>query len=434
MTFPKSEFEYDYAAEVKPTSDAGAKIRAVLESAGGVSAVAARRLAATAPTTTTTSAEETTTTREEDGALFLRLPEKKSTSSKSGDRKRKRESGVSEASAAAADGNAEANNPRRNLVVSLPKTAPARGMVRLHEELLLLQRNLKPNAYETTMRDKAFATLSDLTSELFPGCEAVVFGSAATGLSLPDSDVDVVLQNVPTRAIYTLSAALRSRRMVDYIEVIDKARVPIVKLRFKGIPYQVDVCFDEPGGPRTTAFIQGVLRDFPEVGPLTLAVKMFLAQRDLNNTFRGGMGSYLCFLTVLAYVQRVRRAVLGHAGTVAKPPDGNLGSLLVGYFDFYGNTLNVTDVGIRLREEGGFFRKAQRGWDSDERPFLLSIENPENPALDCGKNSHNMPTIRKAFSHAHKALAAAVVVDVVEAGNAAASHLQPILASILHVS
>ena len=282
-------------------------------------------------------------------------------------------------------------------------------MTQLHNELMELARHLSPTPREAKLRKEAVAQLEELSKELFPDSRLEVFGSAATGLCLPGSDVDVVLLKAPSRAIYRLAAALRTRRMVDEIEVIASARVPIIKFTWRGNPVEIDVCFEEEGGPRTTEFIRGVLDVFPEVRPLTLAVKLLLAQRDLNSTHRGGMGSYLCFLTVLAYVQRARRATLVMPSAGKAAGSGSLGALLIGYLDFFGNVLNMEEVGVSLLEGGSLFRKRDRGWLSEERSFLLAMENPENPDMDVGKNSREIRTVRRAFQHAHRVLSVAAL-------------------------
>ena len=36
--------------------------------------------------------------------------------------------------------------------------------------------------------------------------------------------------------------------------------------------------------------------------------------------------------------------------------------------------------------------------------MLLAIENPESPGVDMGRNSHQLPKIKRAFEHAHRVL------------------------------
>ena len=42
------------------------------------------------------------------------------------------------------------------------------------------------------------------------------------------------------------------------------------------------------------------------------------------------------------------------------------------------------------------------------RPWLLSVENPDNPAIDVGKNAYGIVRVRKAFDHARRRLLGAI--------------------------
>ncbi|KFK26997.1 hypothetical protein AALP_AA8G320800 [Arabis alpina] len=82
------------------------------------------------------------------------------------------------------------------------------------------------------------------------------------------------------------------------------------------------------------------------------------------------------------------------------PPEHNLGVLLVKFFDFYGRKLNTADVGVSCKMGGSFFSKYNKGFANTGRPGLISIEDPQTPDNDIGKNSFNYFQIRSAFSMA----------------------------------
>ena len=65
--------------------------------------------------------------------------------------------------------------------------------LRLHNEIVELTHLLKPTATEDEQRRDAHALLAGVVQEVFPGCTLEIFGSFATGLHLPTSDVDTVV-------------------------------------------------------------------------------------------------------------------------------------------------------------------------------------------------------------------------------------------------
>jgi non-canonical poly(A) RNA polymerase PAPD5/7 len=126
------------------------------------------------------------------------------------------------------------------------------------------------------------------------------------------------------------------------MEVIDKARVPIVKLKDKVSGLAFDICFDVESGPVSSAFVRSYVhpevipsrscclsvdvgvkgqrhhpafpsdpqldRQIEQYGmlrPLVLVVKYFLSQRQLNDTYSGGIGSFMLTMMALHIVQQV---------------------------------------------------------------------------------------------------------------------------------
>ena len=97
-------------------------------------------------------------------------------------------------------------------------------------------------------------------------------------------------------------------------------------------------------------------------------------------------------------------------------PSGNLGVLLIEFFEFYGQYFNFNDCGICILNGGSYYRKAQRGWADLKQPYLMSVEDPTDPSLlnlfsvvsrtdtelanDIARGSFQVRSIRKAFAGA----------------------------------
>jgi len=89
--------------------------------------------------------------------------------------------------------------------------------------------------------------------------------------------------------------------------------------------------------------------------PLIYVLKYFLRQRKLNESYTGGISSFLLFNLLLAYVQYLSKE--NQLGEKI-----NLGTILVGFFQFYGFDFNFEDVGISVRYGGYFFKKSDSNW------------------------------------------------------------------------
>lgn len=97
------------------------------------------------------------------------------------------------------------------------------------------------------------------------------FGSYDTGLHLPSSDVDLVIlgtgytdrQEQP-KALNKFAEALRGANWKHrQLEVVGKAKVPIVKFVDEETGVAVDICFETRDGLKTSALARKAVETFP---------------------------------------------------------------------------------------------------------------------------------------------------------------------------
>jgi DNA polymerase sigma len=335
---------------------------------------------------------------------------------------------------------------KRTGFASPPSRSP---LLRLHEEILDFAAFVTPTPGEVRIAAKALGVVRRAILDLFPHARTEVFGSRANGLVLPTSDWDVVLFGVQPTSLnmHRIAGELTRRGLLKKSEVIDSARVPIVKLWEKESGIQLDISFEARSAIVTRALIADYLSRYPPVRPLVLVLKYFLSQRGLNDTYSGGVGSFLLVLMAVHVVQaKLREAGLagepvaagtvgGAAAAAAAPAAGpgqkrrredeggapaaaatpavsnglNLGVLFLSFLELYGHTLNTTTTGVSVRGPyGGYYSKSERGWFDPSRPTLLSLENPAETTADTGKSSWGMDRVRRAFRHAHSCISRAV--------------------------
>ncbi|KAL2331438.1 hypothetical protein Fmac_019019 [Flemingia macrophylla] len=273
-------------------------------------------------------------------------------------------------------------------------------MLQLHKEIVDFCEFLSPTAEEKSSRDLAVQSVFGVIKHIWPHCQVEVFGSFRTGLYLPTSDIDVVILKAglpnPQMGLNAISKALSQRGMAKKIQVIGKARVPIIKFVEKKSGVAFDISFDIDNGPKAAEYIQEAVVKWPALRPLCLILKVFLQQRELNEVYSGGIGSYALLTMLMAMLRNL------HLSQVST--EHNLGFLLVQFFDFYGRKLNTSDVGVSCNGAGTFFVKSSKGFLNKGRPSLISIEDPQAPENDIGKNSYNYFQIRSALSMAFKNL------------------------------
>ena len=150
-------------------------------------------------------------------------------------------------------------------------------------------------------------------------------------------------------------------------------------------------------------------------------LKRWLRLRGLHDTFRGGVGSFLLQLLVVSNLQHPPAAAAARPANDTRAVRGNLGVLLLHFFEVFGLHFNYRKVGISLTDGGSFYVKERRGWGRDDEPGSLSVENPLDPSQDVGEKAFRIAFFRRACQHAHHALLAAAARLPAEAAEAAGS-------------
>jgi len=328
----------------------------------------------------------------------------------------------------------------------------------LHNEIVSFMHLMEPLPSEIEQRDQLVERIRQTVAVHFgEEAEVQVFGSQATGLFLPSSDIDLVVITKETTdddesaeqskkasknnakgqkktddssaggkagtttgeeydiasqksPLHRFADAIRRdyKDELSYLEVVEKTRIPLVKLTHAPTRISVDVSFNQPTGPPAAQLMKRYLEALPPLRPLTFVLKYFLAARELNEPYSGGVGSYMLQLMIVAFLQHRER----DAKNFQRPSVYNLGSLLLEFFELYGIELNFITTGISVRYDGFFFPKGA----SDRRAVfcsargnqMMALENPLDPTQNVGQSSFRYPIVHRAFKVAYRILLAHV--------------------------
>jgi len=268
-----------------------------------------------------------------------------------------------------------------------------------HEELIQLSKWLSFTPDEERARLDFLARIRTTLSSLWPEAYLVVFGSSFTELALPSSDIDVAVMNLPQgqstgECLRILADRLLETEQVSFVEIRDKARIPLLVLKDKIQPsIEVDITINTENPLGTSRFIMDqAINRYPQFKPLVLFLKCFILQRSLHDTYFGGVGSYLLSCMVLAFLQQHRTL-----------QDGlSLGHLLFDFFSFYGREFNSSRDGLSVVGRGEKFNKFDTTFDSTgpRRVALadaLCIESPLETNLDIGNKCFQWKVVKQAF-------------------------------------
>jgi hypothetical protein len=203
------------------------------------------------------------------------------------------------------------------------------------------------------------------------------FGSFVSGLSLPSSDLDLVIclpkvhkEAGPEAAGFlegrnaiketwqqNLARCLSKEAWVDIssIKVISNTAVPVIKLRAlspSGDSFPMDVSFEGivHQGLEANKLCVMLMNEFLSLRPIVLVLKQFLSRRGLCESFTGGLSSYALLLVTARFLQE-------------QPPDSplDIGAVLLGVIDFFGNRFQPAVTGISVGRRCYFSRMDYSG-------------------------------------------------------------------------
>ncbi|KAK5774236.1 hypothetical protein RI543_004525 [Arxiozyma heterogenica] len=261
---------------------------------------------------------------------------------------------------------------------------------------------ISPSKEEIKARNITISKLRQAVKSLWPDADLHVFGSYATDLYLPGSDIDCVVNSEggdkQTRTcLYKLAQHLKNEHIATEIEVIVKTRVPIIKFVEPETQIHIDVSFERTNGLEAAKLIREWLEETPGLRELVLIIKQFLHSRRLNNVHTGGLGGFSIICLVYSFLHLHPRILTGEID-----PLENLGVLLIDFFELYGKNFGYDDVAISLL--GGkpaYFSKLD--WKElypIRNSFSLAIQDPGDKTNNISRGSFNIRDIKKAFAGA----------------------------------
>ncbi|KAK9368373.1 hypothetical protein V1509DRAFT_623888 [Lipomyces kononenkoae] len=274
----------------------------------------------------------------------------------------------------------------------------------LHKEVLDFIDFISPDDEQVERRAGTVERVQKCVKSLWTDATVCVFGSYATNLYLPDSDIDIVMVSDSGHydnrsSLYQLANALKSSKIAINVEVIAKARVPIIKYTDRVSMVNVDISFERYGGVVAANTILHWVAARPGLREVVMVIKYFLAKRDLNSVPNGGLGGYAVVCMVLSFFQMHPKIASGEI-----LPEENLGVLLIQFLELYGKNFNYDVVGISVSENGSYFDKNRDKVLESRNRYSLAIRDPNDPTNNISRGTYNLRNIRRAFGGAYDIL------------------------------
>ena len=284
---------------------------------------------------------------------------------------------------------------------------------RLHKEIIDFYEYVRPRDFEERIRRNLVEHLTAVVKRKWRDVDVYPFGSFMSGLYLPTADMDIAIcskhflsTDQPVyqdkKYLFHLQKHFERSRIAfrNEIEVISKAKVPLVKYADNFTALKIDISFEKFDGCRAIQTFLDWKAKYPAMPILVSFIKHFLLMRGLNEPVNGGIGGFSVICLVVHLLDSLPQVQSG-----SMVPEHHLGELLMEFFDYYGNRLSYKTVSIRMNPPGLVNKNSRAASDVVYRNLdRLSIIDPNNPQNDIAGGSSNTATILRHFSGAHALL------------------------------
>ena len=244
-----------------------------------------------------------------------------------------------------------------------------------------------------------------------------VFGSSVTNLSIGTGDLDLCLsfKNKPPQKVLRKLSGLLHEEGMENIQLIPKARIPIIKFKDPRSGLDVDISLDN----RLAIYNSMMLKSYAQEERLQRMIQMvkyWASRRGINNAFEGTLSSYAWTLLSIQHAQLVQPPLapnrqkdvdanpITFKGTTydvgfdhehfATDNNQSLASLLISFFERYATRWDWENMVVSIRSGEAISTKAKKWQHTGPLPLEVVTGS------DDGWMEHVMP-IEDPFNHEH---------------------------------
>ena len=272
------------------------------------------------------------------------------------------------------------------------------------EEYVSLTIKSSNNIYEELLKNIEISV-----NESIPDYEVKLYGSHATNLCLPWSDLDIVLvnkdkiikNNENNHILLTkLYENLKNKNWVKNLNFISGANIPIIKIcsidKYNNKLIDISIQDEKHFGLKCVDLVKQYIIQYECLKPLVLALKNILKRAHLNDPYKGGISSYGLILMIIYFLKRQYSA--GINISLGDINNNNLGQLFYDFLDFYAFKFDFGNNIIYIKESPNFLL------DLKFQGSKFIIIDPLNSNNNVAKSCYQVMDIKLAFMVSLKTL------------------------------
>ena len=178
------------------------------------------------------------------------------------------------------------------------------------------------------------------------GYKVIIYGSRATGICLPWSDIDFVIKapnninNYYPSLDILYNYLLNNASFIEDIKYIKTTLIPIIKIKtteeYKNLGLDISMEMYSHHGQECVNYIIQKNLEYKPLGPMAIALKTIFYKAKLNDPYRGGLSSYGLILLIIYFLK-----IKQNKGEEISL--NNIGKLFFELLFFYKNKKNINN-------------------------------------------------------------------------------------------
>lgn len=196
--------------------------------------------------------------------------------------------------------------------------------------------------------------------------------------------------------------ALASHPQFTSFDLILSSRVPVLKFKSKQGNVKFDITVNNTAGPHSTALVIQWVSRYPQLKPVALVLKAFLASHDFDAVYTGGMSGFAVLNMIVSLLQQHPLLV--------DDKSLNLGRIVYQFFKTYGLDFDYERLAISTRLQAYIPKPPQVIYPSSPTSpatpenIRLYIEDPTHTANNVCKSTFRMAEIKRSFAQVYETL------------------------------
>ena len=193
--------------------------------------------------------------------------------------------------------------------------------------------------------EEAINVFKEVIQDTFKSSKIDIFGSFATGLLLPYSDIDLVISGITSPTLIALKELIPKIDGLNIVRKSDKiftAAIPLLKAytEIRQQEVKLDITIQEPKhrGLECTILVRKFLSTYNTINHVFLVLKQLMYYTNFHEPYKGGISSYGLFLMLVYFYQENAN----DWNVVNAEKQKNEAEVLIRFFEYYIHTFTYT--------------------------------------------------------------------------------------------